>query len=128
MEARKTLLSALVACLGCVLFVASCATPATGGGCPTGQMSCNGQCINVMGSDSQNCGACGHVCGTGSTCQSGTCACGSGLLSCNNACVSQDTSNCGSCGHTCTGTQVCASGTCSNACPTGTMQCSGGTC
>src|SRR5512142_1364614 len=114
MTVRKPFLSALVACFGLALFVASCAKPSSGGTCASGQEMCNGSCINVMGSDSQNCGACGKSCGSGSSCQNGTCACGSGLLSCNGTCVQQDASNCGMCGKTCTGTQVCANGACSS--------------
>src|SRR6185369_15614265 len=88
MDVRKTLLSALAACFGLSLFVASCAKPSTAGStCSTGQTDCSGQCINVMGTYPQNCGACGKKCGAGSTCQGGSCMCGAGQLSCNGACV-----------------------------------------
>ena len=82
MNVRKTFLSALAACFGLALFVASCATPSTTGTtCPAGQMSCGGVCTDVT--TTQNCGACGKVCGTGASCQAGACKCGSGLLNCN---------------------------------------------
>jgi len=59
MDVRKTFLSALAACFGLALFVASCAKPTTSGtSCATGQTDCSGQCINTKGSDPQNCGAC----------------------------------------------------------------------
>src|SRR5690349_17352619 len=127
MTVRKPFLPALVACFGLALFAASCAKPSTSvTTCSTGQTDCSGQCINVMGTDPHNCGACGKTCGAGSTCQSGSCVCGAGQLSCNGACVPSDASNCGMCGKTCSGTQVCSSGACSSSCASGQMQCSGG--
>src|SRR3954465_14155661 len=127
MDVRKTFLSALAACFGLALFVASCATPATTGTqCPSGQVSCNGVCTDVT--TTQNCGACGKVCGTGASCQSGACKCGTGLLSCNNMCVPSNSSNCGACGVTCPGTQVCNNGSCSAMCGTNQLQCAGGAC
>src|SRR4029079_7253622 len=129
MDVRKTFLSALAACFGLALFVASCAKPTTSGtSCATGQTDCSGQCINTKGNDPQNCGACGKTCGAGSTCQAGACVCGAGQLSCNNACVPSDVSNCGTCGKTCTGTQVCSGGNCASGCMTTETQCSGGKC
>src|SRR6185369_9902735 len=99
MDVRKTLLSALAACFGLALFVASCATPSTSTNtCATGQTTCNGQCVNVSGNDPQNCGACGKTCGAGSTCQAGACVCGTGQLSCTSGCVTSDNNNCGQCG------------------------------
>ena len=53
MTVRKPFLSALVACFGLALFVASCAKPSTSGTtCSGGQTDCSGQCINLMGTDS----------------------------------------------------------------------------
>ena len=73
--------------------------------------------------DSSNCGMCGHACSIGQSCNNGVCACGSGTLTCNNACVPSDSSNCGSCGHTCTTGQVCSNNACSTSCSTGQTQC-----
>ena len=38
-----------------------------------GKPALGGTCTNVT-TDNSNCGACGHVCPTGMTCQSGTCS------------------------------------------------------
>jgi endo-1,4-beta-D-glucanase Y len=128
MNVRKTFLSALVACFGLALFVASCATPSTTPPttCQNGQMSCGGVCTDVT--TTQNCGACGKTCGNGQVCQSGSCQCGAGLLLCNGQCVASDSSHCGSCTTTCSGTQVCSNNVCSTSCGAGQMQCSGGAC
>jgi hypothetical protein len=45
--------------------------------CPTGQIICNGACVNVA-SDINNCGSCGHACPSGAVCTSGTCSGGCG--------------------------------------------------
>src|SRR5262249_40102342 len=131
MTVRKPFLSALVACFGLALFVASCAKPSGAGStCSSGQTDCgNGSCVNLMGNDSQNCGACGNKCGAGSSCQNGTCSCASPLLKCNGACVQQDNGNCGQCGHTCTGsTPMCSGGTCTSSCQPNEMACTAGAC
>ncbi|HEY5452620.1 MAG TPA: glycosyl hydrolase family 8 [Polyangia bacterium] len=131
MDVRKPFLSALAACFSlALLFAAGCATPSTPGGttCGTGQTACNGQCVNLMGSDPQNCGACGKTCGAGSSCQSGACVCGSGQISCASGCVASDINNCGSCGKTCTGTQVCSNGQCASDCMSDETKCSAGKC
>jgi hypothetical protein len=52
--------------------------------CNTNYTACNGACVNEQ-TDKNNCGGCGtgHVCGTGLSCQSGSCACvASGCPSC----------------------------------------------
>jgi hypothetical protein len=47
-------------------------------GCPTGQTVCNGQCVDLLTSNT-NCGACGRSCVTaGNTCVAGSCGCGPG--------------------------------------------------
>ena len=94
MEARKTLLSALVACLGCALFVASCAKPSTGTSCSTGLEACGSACVNTM-TDPQNCGGCGKACATGQTCSGGACQCQSEMLRSDNTGVQPNSSNYG---------------------------------
>jgi hypothetical protein len=45
----------------------------------TGQCSCTKKacsptsCVDTMGTDANNCGSCGHLCGTGGTCSAGQC-------------------------------------------------------
>jgi hypothetical protein len=38
-----------------------------------GKANCTGTCRDVFGSDTSNCGACGHACGAGQTCNAGQC-------------------------------------------------------
>jgi len=40
--------------------------------CPSGQTLCDGSCIDTQ-SNSQHCGACGHVCNTSEPCSEGKC-------------------------------------------------------
>jgi hypothetical protein len=51
-----------------------CASVSNGGKCqcPGGQSDCNGTCTNVLGSDANNCGSCGHSC-FGGICAAGVC-------------------------------------------------------
>jgi endo-1,4-beta-D-glucanase Y len=129
MLARNASLLALVAAIGSAVFVAGCAKPATvtSTTCNSGQLECSGTCINVQ-TDSQNCGACGKTCGSGSSCQSGECTCTSGFVSCGGSCVASNAQHCGSSCSACTGTDVCNSdGTCSSTCSSGS-KCSDGAC
>lgn len=56
------------------------------------------QCLNVLGSDMNNCGACGRTCPEGSRCENGQCKCPA--QQCGNRCVtlSSHPQNCGQCG------------------------------
>src|SRR5580692_2129537 len=129
MVSRTISFLACVALLGSALFMAGCAKPASGTGptCTSGQLECSGTCINVQ-TDSQNCGACGKTCGSGSSCQSGACTCTSGFVSCGGSCVASNAQHCGSSCSACTGTDVCDSdGTCSSTCSSGS-KCSDGAC
>jgi hypothetical protein len=59
-------------------------------------------CANLQ-TDNRNCGQCGKVCPSGTTCQSGGCRCPSGLTLCGGLCVDlqTNTNHCGSCGRYC---------------------------
>jgi hypothetical protein len=86
-------------------------------GCPAGTATCGGTtCINLMGSDANNCGACGHSC-LGGACSQGTCACPASAPDlCGSACVNLQTDplNCGSCGFNCASSGFgCSGGQCS---------------
>ena len=72
-----------------------------------GQTMCSDGCKDLS-SDDNNCGSCGHTCGAGTTCQSGSCVCKTeGSTNCGSdadpKCVvtSTDTEHCGSCDNNC---------------------------
>ena len=103
----------------------TCQCPATAATpCPTAAPT---RCVD-LGSDEQNCGACGNVCATGATCTSENCACPSGQEVCAGACVSTQTDpqHCGDCATTCPASATCSSGTCH--CPAGPQAGCGGAC
>jgi hypothetical protein len=104
-------------------------------GCPTGQIACNGSCVDPL-TDDYNCGACGNACGTPDDacspqlpnthygCLKGTCdhlLCYGNSADCNgdlqsgdcaaDGCevpdLATDRDNCGACGVTCTGAEEC---------------------
>jgi hypothetical protein len=118
----------LAACNGSIGGSANTGAAGTSGvSCGAGQTTCGSQCVNA-GSDPQNCGGCGKTCGAGQTCQSGSCQCQAGLLSCGGVCVSSDATHCGGCTTACPSGQVCSVGACATSCPSGTTQCSNGAC
>ena len=105
----------------------SLATPActqNGCGCAVPQSTCRGACMDLS-NDSANCGACGIVCGGGSSCQAGACLCPNGSGLCGGACpdYSSDSNNCGGCGKVCAAGTTCQAGNC--LCPDGSKQCNG---
>ncbi len=129
-------------CGGCgiVCGMALNGTAGCGGGhcqvvsCNPGYADCDAAfangCETHTATDLNNCGFCGHACGTPANgtagCSSGNCfvvACNPGFADCDgsfgNGCethTSADVNNCGTCGHACgnpaNGTAGCASGTC----------------
>jgi hypothetical protein len=82
-------------------------------GCSGGEQCCSGQCTDVR-FDANNCGACGHACPPGATCDGGECSCSDDLTSCSGQCVDTqaDKNNCGSCGHACDTCEACVTGQC----------------
>jgi peroxiredoxin len=85
------------------------------GSCPSGQILCNGTCVNTA-TDPNNCGKCGSACASGELCQAGVCAqgCPSGQILCNGTCVntSTDPDNCGRCGSACAPGESCQNAVC----------------
>ena len=100
------------------------------GACGPGFGDCDGDvtngCETYLGSNENNCGACGQVCAGGQVCVNGACgsawdggACGQGFGDCDgdvtNGCETYlmfDKNNCGACGVACAGTEACVSGVC----------------
>lgn len=93
----------------------------------TAERDCNGVCTNIA-SDSNNCGACGNVCGTGQHCQVATCTCQGSLQNCAGSCINTNANaqNCGACGTACEATQVCDRGMCAAECSVGLTNCNQG--
>lgn len=102
--------------------------------CGSGQTYCGGSCVDLT-NDVNNCGACGNVCGGGTTCVNGTCTgggngCSSGQTRCNGTCVnlSSDNNNCGACGNVCLDGSTCSNGVCRGGgddCGFGAARCNG---
>lgn len=90
--------------------------------CSTGQLCCNGLCVNPS-TDNNNCGGCGIVCLGGQQCIAGICACPDNEIFCNGLCIDPltDNNNCGNCGNACQSPRVCVVGVC--ACPGGGTVC-----
>jgi hypothetical protein len=94
-------------------------TPAPDDSACTGGICCGTRCVDPL-TDGLHCGTCANVCGVGSSCSSGSCACATGLLNCDgnwgNGCEvngAGDVANCGSCGNACNLHGACTTGACS---------------
>ena len=83
------------------------------GKCPSGQTSCSGVCTDTN-TNLQNCGSCGHACGTGTSCVSGACV--QNLLTNGSACQTGSQCSSGSCSQ-----GVCCNVSCGS-CSNGTLQ------
>jgi hypothetical protein len=79
------------------------------------QLNCDGTCVYYL-TDPLNCGACGNICGAGTSCSEGVCVsqCPIGTTLCGGTCVDllSDPNNCGGCGNVCGDNQICTSGAC----------------
>ncbi len=110
-------------------------------GCPTGQTSCGGVCVNTQ-IDPNNCGLCGNICtpppNMSASCVNGVCQylCNPGYVDCNNnqadGCevfVQTDVNNCGNCGLICAfrpnTIRTCVNGVCTYSCNPGFGDCNG---
>ena len=90
------------------------------------QLRCGEACVDYL-NDSNNCGACGNVCGDGACCSNGSCVslCAVGDLWCNGECadIQDDSNNCGGCGTICGDGTCCNNGTCQSLCDVGRLWC-----
>lgn len=95
-------------------------TGADEGPCPEGGLPCDGACV-YFGSDENNCGGCGNVCGAGLECIGAECVdtnpcdeAGGDGTPCGGSCVDidNDPGNCGDCGNQCGENEECNGGMC----------------
>jgi len=116
----------------------SCSRGACVAGCPAGQTTCSGSCVDPA-TNPAHCGGCDRACPTGAnataTCSGGVCglACAPGFDNCDgnaaNGCETPltGTANCGRCGRSCPapegGAATCVGGMCGVACSPGRGDC-----
>ncbi len=90
------------------------------------QLNCDGTCVYYL-TDPLNCGACGNICGAGTSCSEGVCVsqCPAGTTLCGGTCVDvlSDPNNCGGCGHVCGDNQICTGGACVTCTPPNQTAC-----
>ena len=100
----------------------------TSAGCDTGQVECDGQCVDTTSSP-DHCGSCGNSCAVGQACQGGSCTadCQTGQTQCGDLCVDTQSNaqHCGGCDKSCNSGESCVSGQCQITCPGGQVACSG---
>jgi hypothetical protein len=114
-------------CTGMIDVGATC--PSMFEACMNGSCQCKPEntCggTSCLDRDNKNCGTCGNVCGTGSSCMLGKCTCFMGLTSCQSFCtdLARDPMNCGMCGNNCGTGSTCNAGNCM--CNFGSVMCNG---
>jgi hypothetical protein len=88
-----------------------------GGTCGTDLVDCSGTCARLA-ADSNNCGTCGNVCPTGTSCAVGRCDCLAPMLACDGICIDpmEDAEHCGTCTNACGATESCSAGECIVSC------------
>jgi hypothetical protein len=94
--------------------------------CNAGEIKCAGNCT-ALGSDNNNCGACGTVCEAVNACFHGACSvtCGGVLTNCSATCVDtkNDPAHCGTCSDICAPSDACVDGECVPLCSSGLTRC-----
>jgi hypothetical protein len=93
--------------------------------CSRGTNLCGLSCV-VTESDDNNCGRCGVVCPSGSSCKQGACTCSNEAETvCDGLCVNTQTSaaDCGACDAPCPDGVACLQGACAIACPDDMIAC-----
>jgi hypothetical protein len=96
--------------------------------CLPGLTRCGSACVD-LGSDLNNCGACGSDCPAPFSCIEGACRCpGEFGYSCTGVCIDlgSDPANCGSCGNVCGAERSCINGFCLGSCEPGFTLCNSG--
>lgn len=96
--------------------------------CETGQMECDGVCVDTE-TNVANCGGCGVACQPGQVCAAGDCmtSCPDGQDACDGGCFDLQSSrlNCGACGAACDAGEICDAGACVANCASGQIACGG---
>ena len=113
-----------------------CSTGACAASCSGGKTACGGGCVN-LGSDPDNCSACGKACAGGpngvATCAGATCGvkCNAGYRACGGACKAESATSCGAACAVCNapvhGVALCNGGACGFTCEAGYVP-EGGAC
>jgi hypothetical protein len=86
----------------------------SGDGCGADESCCDGECLDLQ-ADEDNCGRCGRVCRTGTSCEEGECRCPNAAeTACPDGCfnLQTDEEHCGRCGRQCATGATCNAGVC----------------